>query len=343
MNIKLIYKLLDKRELSFEEYLHILENRNDISKELFKFSNKVTKEYFNNKIYVRGLIEFSNFCKNDCYYCGIRASNKNAKRYRLSKEEILKSVSLGTEIGFKTFVLQGGEDPYFSEDLFIDIIRSIKKINPDCAVTLSIGEKDYSTLKKLRENGADRFLLRHETINRDHYYYLHPREMSYDNRLECLDNLKKLKYQTGSGIMVGSPKQSLENIAEDLVYLKKLNPEMVGIGPFVSQKDSPFSNYENGDVDLTIFLIGILRLMFPRANIPATTSLQTLDSSGRERAIKAGANVFMPNLTPEKHREDYALYDNKACFKMEAAENLNDLKRLIADIGYELVMSRGDY
>lgn len=339
----LVEKLLNNHILEFEEFLELLHNQKKYVDELLYASENLTNKYFNKKIFVRGLIEFSNVCKNDCYYCGIRASNDSVSRYRLSKEEILDSVRFGTDIGFNTFVLQGGEDLFLSDEFFVDVIREIKRINPNTAITLSLGEKSYESLKAFKKAGADRFLLRQETINKEHYYKLHPNKMNYENRIECLRNLKSLGYQTGTGIMVGSPYQTMENIVEDLIFMSELKPEMIGIGPYISQKDTPFKDMDNGSVELTIYLIAILRLMFPKSNIPATTSLVTLDENGRNRAIKAGANVFMPNLTPSNHRNEYALYDNKAAFKVEAAENLEELKKIMSSIGYEVVMSRGDY
>lgn len=336
-------KLLKTRKLTKKEFEFIIENRNLIIDDVYLSSKAIMKKFFNNQIYVRGLIEISNYCKNDCLYCGIRASNESVKRYRLSKKEILESVKLGTDIGFKTFVLQGGEDPLFKDEELIEVIKEIKNINPEAAITLSVGEKEYNILKTFKEVGADRFLLRHETKNEQHYYKLHPKNMSQKHRLGTLTNLKELGFQTGSGIMVGSPGQTISNIAEDLVYLRELNPEMIGIGPFMPATGTPFENEHEGSAELTVFLLCILRIMFPTANIPATTSLATLSQEWRDNAIKYAANVYMPNLTPNYRRKDYALYDDKVCFKIEAAENLEELKRMFGKLGYFVVMNRGDY
>lgn len=343
-DIYLIFdKLLKTRNLKLEEFELLIENRDMILDEVYLSARAITKRFFNKQIYVRGLIEISNCCKNDCYYCGIRASNRDVNRYRLSREEILESVKLGTEIGFKTFVLQGGEDNGFKDEELMEIIREIKKINPETAITLSVGEKEFDVLEKYKLAGADRFLLRHETKNQEHYYKLHPKSMSQEHRLQALSNLKKLGFQTGSGIMVGSPGQTVSNIAEDLVYLSELNPEMVGIGPFIPAKGTPFENEESGSAELTVFLLCILRIMFPKANIPATTSLATLSKEWRDKAIEFAANVYMPNMTPTYRRKDYALYKDKACFKIEAAENLEELKSMFGKLGYCVVMNRGDF
>ncbi|MDY6038219.1 MAG: [FeFe] hydrogenase H-cluster radical SAM maturase HydE [Eubacterium sp.] len=342
-SMKLLQKLLSERSLEKAEFAYLIENRTIIEEELFRKSKAINLQSFQRKIFVRGLIEISSYCRNDCYYCGIRRSNRKAKRYRLSNEEILSRVKLGTEIGFMSFVLQGGEDAGFTEEALIEAIKGIKKINPKAALTLSVGEKSFDTLKAYKEAGADRFLLRHETRNREHYYKLHPKEMSQDFRLQTLKNLKALGYQTGSGIMVGSPGQTAEHIAEDLLFLRELNPEMIGIGPFVPAKGTPFENEANGSAELTVFILGILRIMFPHANLPATTSLATLSKPARDKAIDVAANVYMPNLTPNYRRREYNLYDDKACFEMEAAENLDDLKKIMKNIGYRVVMDRGDY
>ena len=336
-------KLLKYRKLSKREFEVLIENRDLIREKTYSTSKAILNEIFHNKVYVRGLIEISNYCKNDCLYCGIRASNSNVNRYRLSKDEILESVKLGTQIGFKSFVLQGGEDPLFTDEELMDIVKEIKKINPKAAITLSVGEKEYDVLKRFKEIGVDRYLLRHETKNEQHYYKLHPKKMSQKHRLDTLTYLKELGYQTGSGIMVGSPGQSLSNIAEDLLYLVELNPEMIGIGPFMPAEGTPYENEIQGSGELTVFLLCVLRIMFPTANIPATTSLATLSKYWRDMAIMYAANVYMPNLTPDYRRKDYALYKDKACFKVEAGENLDELKRMFKELGYIIVMDRGDY
>lgn len=293
--------------------------------------------HYGRHVFIRGLIEFTNYCRNGCFYCGINASCKNTKRYRLTKEEILKCCSNGYELGFRTFVLQGGEDLYFTDDIIVDIISSIKNDFPDCAITLSIGERDYASYEKLKKAGADRYLLRHETADEKHYKLLHPSGMSLSNRKRCLYDLKELGYQVGAGFMVGSPKQTSDNIASDLEFLSELNPHMIGIGPFIPHHDTRFANEKQGSVELTLHLLTILRIMFPKVLLPATTALGTAQHDGRERGILAGANVVMPNLSPEKHRQDYSLYNNKICTGDEAAECIENLRVKFKNIGYEIV------
>ena len=339
----LIDKLRREKELTFEEYLFLIKNRDSCSEYLFKNSTQVRREIYGNDIYIRGLIEFTNFCKNDCLYCGIRRSNKNAERYRLTKEEILLSADEGYNLGFRTFVLQGGEDNYYTDDKIEDIIKSVKYKYPDCAITLSIGEKSYESYKKFKLAGADRYLLRHETCNKYHYEKLHPKEMSFENRINCLKNLKKLGYQVGAGFMVGSPYQTEENLAEELIFLKNLKPHMVGIGPFISHKDTPFKNKQSGKLDLTLFMLGLIRLTLPNVLLPATTALGTIDPEGREKGIKAGANVVMPNLSPVNVRKKYMLYDNKICTGDESAQCIKCLEGRIKTTGCNIVIARGDY
>lgn len=292
---------------------------------------------------MRGLIEFTNYCKNDCYYCGIRRSNKNAARYRLTQEEILECCRAGYGLGFRTFVLQGGEDYFYSDDDIATIVRAIKTQHPDCAVTLSIGERSSETYALWKQAGADRYLLRHETADCAHYAKLHPAELSVQNRQNCLYTLKELGYQAGAGFMVGSPYQTAENLADDLMFLQKLRPQMIGIGPFIPHHDTPFKNESAGSVELTLVLLAVLRLLFPHVLLPATTALGTLAPGGRLLGIKAGANVIMPNLSPQNVRGKYLLYDNKLHTGAEAAEALNELQREVASIGYRIVSARGDY
>ena len=339
----IIQKLCDTGDLTRDEIITILENRNsEIQSELAKRASETAQEHNGNKVYVRGLIEFTNYCRNDCYYCGIRCGNKNAERYRLSKEEIVECASYGYGLGFRTIVLQGGEDMFYTDDMMVDIIKSIKKEHPDCAVTLSIGEKSYESYKAFFDAGADRYLLRHETADFDHYRKLHPENLSAENRQQCLYNLKKIGFQTGAGFMVGSPYQTVDNIADDLLFLKKLDPEMIGIGPFIPHKDTVFADEKAGDLNLTLFLLSVIRLMLPTVLLPATTALGTINPRGRELGILAGANVVMPNLSPVGVRKKYALYDNKICTGEEAAECMNCLKNRISSIGYEIVTDRGD-
>ena len=339
----IINKLTKTGSLTRDEIIPLLENLTpEIRQTLAERASSVAREHYGNKVFVRGLIEFTNYCKNDCYYCGIRCGNKNAERYRLSKEEIVGCASYGYDLGFRTIVLQGGEDSYYKDELMADIIRAIKEAHPDCAVTLSIGEKSYESYKAFFDAGADRYLLRHETADFDHYAKLHPANLSAENRQQCLYNLKKIGFQTGAGFMVGSPYQTYENIADDLLFLKKLDPEMVGIGPFIPHKDTVFADFKAGGLELTLALLSIIRLMLPTVLLPATTALGTIAPNGRELGILAGANVVMPNLSPVGVRKKYALYDNKICTGEEAAECMNCLKNRISNIGYEIVTDRGD-
>ncbi|ACL77479.1 [FeFe] hydrogenase H-cluster radical SAM maturase HydE [Ruminiclostridium cellulolyticum] len=341
---ELIDKLYETQVLERKELVHLLNNFSaDISDYLFEKSRLVAKNNFGNSIYTRGLIEFTNFCKNDCYYCGISKSNKNADRYRLSMEEILSCCETGYELGFRTFVLQGGDDGYYSVDKVVEIIKKIKSAYPDCAITLSIGEHSYESYKKFYEAGADRYLLRHETATDVHYKKLHPAELSLANRKQCLYNLKEIGFQVGTGFMIGSPFQTVENLADDLLFIKEFKPHMIGIGPFIPHKDTRFFNEKQGSLELTLLLIGILRLMHPKVLIPATTALGTIDPKGREKGILAGANVVMPNLSPVNVRNKYSLYDNKICTGEEAAECRFCLQNRMQKIGYELVIDRGDY
>ena len=340
---EIIHKLCDTGVLSRDEFITLLENRDqEIQACLAAKASAVAREHYGNKVFIRGLIEFTNYCRNDCYYCGIRCGNKNADRYRLSIDEITECASYGYDLGFRTIVLQGGEDAFYTDDMMVDIIKSIKKEHPDCAVTLSIGEKSYESYKAFYDAGADRYLLRHETADFGHYAKLHPKNLSPENRQQCLYNLKKIGFQTGAGFMVGSPYQTNENIADDLLFLKKLDPEMIGIGPFIPHKDTIFANEKAGDLDLTLFLLSVIRLMLPTVLLPATTALGTIDPRGREKGILAGANVIMPNLSPVGVRKKYALYDNKICTGEEAAECMNCLKNRVGSIGYEIVTDRGD-
>lgn len=306
-------------------------------------ADKVRRKYYGNRVFARGLIEISNICKNDCYYCGIRKSNKNISRYRLTESEIYSCCENGYNLGLRTFVLQGGEDLYFSDTVLCRIVSNIKEKYPDCAVTLSMGERSYQSYKNLRSAGADRYLLRHETADICHYGKLHPMDMSLENRKRCLYNLKSLGYQTGAGFMVGSPYQTVDNIVSDFQFMRELDPEMIGIGVFIPHHDTPFGNYPHGDIELNLKLLSIARLMFPKALIPATTALGTVSPDGRERGIKAGCNVVMPNLSPLRFRKSYELYDNKICTGEESAQCIECLKKRIESVGYMLDMGRGDY
>ena len=298
---------------------------------------------YGKKVFIRGLIEFTNYCKNDCIYCGIRRSNKKADRYRLTEAEILSCCAQGYELGFRTFVLQGGEDPYFTDDKICDLVQQIKSQYPDCAVTLSIGEKEKESYQAFFDAGADRYLLRHETADEAHYKMLHPAEMSWQHRMQCLWDLKEIGFQVGCGFMVGSPGQTVDTLYEDLQFIRKLQPHMVGIGPFIPQKDTPFGNEAAGTMEQTLRLLSILRLIHPHVLLPSTTALGTIHPLGREKGIQAGANVVMPNLSPTAVREKYKLYDNKICTGDEAAECRHCMARRMESVGYRVVVDRGDF
>ncbi len=316
---------------------------NEDEEELFSLARSTREHYYGKDVYVRGLIEFTNICKNNCYYCGIRKGNANVDRYRLTKEQIMECAREGYDLGFRTFVLQGGEDPWFTKERVADLIRSIKEEYPDCAITLSIGERKREEYSCWRKEGADRYLLRHETANEAHYQSLHPSDMSLANRKKCLYTLKELGYQVGAGFMVGSPGQTVEHLLMDLHFLKDLEPHMIGIGPFISHKDTPFWAQPDGSYRMTLRLLGILRLMFPRVLLPATTALGTIAPDGREQGLLAGANVLMPNLSPIGVRKKYELYDNKICTGDESAQCRDCLKKRVESIGYHIVTAKGDY
>ncbi len=337
-------KLIQNHELSKKEYIELLKGWENpkVSRKLTEEAVRLRKQYYGDKVYTRGLIEFTNYCKNDCYYCGIRRGNRHAQRYRLSREEILDCCENGYALGFRTFVLQGGEDPYYTDERMADIVRSIRRDYPDCAITLSIGEKSYESYKLFKEAGADRYLLRHETASEELYRRLHPEEMLLSHRKQCLYDLKALGYQVGAGFMVGSPGQKMEHLAEDLVFLKELQPQMVGIGPFIPHHETRFANETAGSVGLTLLLLSVIRILLPKVLLPATTALGTMDPLGREKGLAAGANVVMPNLSPVKNRKQYDLYDNKICTGEEAAECRDCLEQRVLSTGYRLVAERGD-
>ena len=340
--------LIDRLEqggaLTRDEFIRLIEGRSpDAAQYLFEKARAVRHAVYGRDVYMRGLIEFTNYCKNDCYYCGIRRSNREADRYRLTKAQILDCCAVGYELGFRTFVLQGGEDPYFTDERMADIIRAIKAGYPDCALTLSVGEKSRETYRLFREAGADRYLLRHETANAPHYAKLHPEGLTLQNRRRCLYDLKELGYQVGCGFMVGSPYQTAACIADDLLFLSEFKPHMVGIGPFIPHSQTPFAAEPPGTMELTLYLLAIIRLLLPGALLPATTALGTIHPQGREQGILAGANVVMPNLSPTDVRKKYMLYDNKICTGDEAAECRMCLQRRVESIGYTLAVSRGDH
>ena len=306
-------------------------------------ARKVREAYYGKDVYLRGLIEISNICRNNCYYCGIRSGNTNCERYRLSKEQILSCCDIGYELGFRTFVMQGGEDPFYTDELIVSIISDIKKKYPDCAVTLSLGEFEKESYQKFFDAGADRYLLRHETADKAHYEMLHPAGMSFEHRMKCLRDLKEIGYQVGTGMMVGSPYQTAEHLVKDLRFLKEFKPHMVGMGPFIPHHDTRYADCTAGTVEMTVRLLAIIRLLLPDVLLPATTALGTIDPVGREKGLLAGANVIMPNLSPADVRAKYLLYDNKKVAGDEAAEAVREMEKRIASVGYEAVVARGDH
>lgn len=341
--MSLIEEIRTRQNITKDQLVHLLTTEDEALLTRLKITARaVADSVYGNQIFIRGLIEFTNYCKNDCLYCGIRKSNSNAKRYRLSEEDILSCCETGYKLGFRTFVLQGGEDGFYTDEKLVHIISRIKELYPDCALTLSIGEKSRESYQAYYDAGADRYLLRHETANAAHYAKLHPASLSAANRQQCLWDLKDIGYQVGTGFMVGSPYQTAEHLAEDLLFIKKLNPHMIGIGPFIPHHDTPFADEKAGTLELTLFMLGLLRLMLPKVLLPATTALGTIHPKGRELGIQAGANVVMPNLSPVSVRKDYSLYDNKICTGDEAAECRFCLERRMQSIGYNIVTSRGD-
>lgn len=339
----LIDKLESTHSLLKEEYAALLAGRDEESAAyLAEKAVCVRKSIYGNRIFIRGLIEVSNICKNNCFYCGIRAGNANCDRYRLTKEQILSCAEEGYALGFRTYVLQGGEDGAFTDDFCEDVIRSLKEKHPDCAITLSLGERSYESYKRLYEAGADRYLLRHETADKAHYEKLHPAQMSYENRMQCLKDLKEIGYAVGCGFMVGSPYQTVDNLASDLKFIEEFQPHMVGIGPFIHHDDTPFAKEPDGTLEMTVYLLSILRLMLPHVLLPATTALGTIDPMGREKGILCGANVVMPNLSPADVRSKYTLYANKLNSGSESAQLVEELKARMEKIGYAVVVDRGD-
>ena len=339
----LLDKLIYTHSLTGEEYAELIRGRCDEAAErLAAEAVRIRQETYGNAVYIRGLIEVSNICKNDCYYCGIRASNATCSRYRLTREQILSCCRQGYALGFRTFVLQGGEDGAFTDDFLCDLLAAIKGEYPACAVTLSLGERCRESYQRLYDAGADRYLLRHETADSAHYGKLHPATLTLENRLRCLYDLRDIGFQVGCGFMVGSPYQTPETLAKDLKFIAEFQPDMCGIGPFIPHKDTPFRDRPAGDVALTCYLLSIIRILCPTVLLPATTALGTLQEDGRERGILCGANVVMPNLSPADTRDKYMLYNNKLNTGAESAEKLQELKDRIAAIGYEIVCDRGD-
>lgn len=339
----LIEKLENEHSLSVEEYEFLLENRTEESAALLREkADRVRREVYGTDVYIRGLIEISNFCKNDCLYCGIRKGNKTCERYRLTEAEILSCCEQGYKLGFRTFVMQGGEDAYFSDERMCRIIAEIKRRYPDCAVTLSLGEKSKESYQKLFDAGADRYLLRHETADKAHYEKLHPKELSFKNRMRCLYDLKEIGFQVGCGFMVGSPYQTSHHLAKDLKFVEEFQPDMCGIGPFVPHSATPFAFFSQGSAELTCYLLSVVRLIRPNILLPSTTALGTILPDGREKGILSGANVVMPNLSPEDVRSKYTLYNNKLSTGAESAQQKNGLAGKMEKIGYKIVTAKGD-
>ena len=339
----LIDRLSKEHTLSLAEYRQLIEG---YSKETADYAaslaEAVRKEIYGNAVYIRGLIEISNICKNNCLYCGIRGGNRDCERYRLTKEDILSCCEYGYEKGFRTFVMQGGEDLYYTDAVMCDIVRSIKALYPDCAVTLSLGERSKESYQALYNAGADRYLLRHETADKEHYEKLHPKELSFDERMRCLRDLKEIGYQVGCGFMVGSPYQKAEHLAKDLKFIEEFSPDMCGIGPFIPHNKTPFKDEPAGSFEMTLYLLSLLRLIKPNLLLPSTTALGTIHPYGREMGIKAGANVVMPNLSPQEKRKNYELYNNKLNTGAESAQGKDGLIERMKAIGYEIVTARGD-
>jgi len=339
----LIDTLERTHSLSIEEYKYLVENISDqAAAYVAEKAVALRKSVYGNSVFIRGLIEVGNVCRNDCYYCGIRKSNKNCERYRLTEDQILECCREGYPLGFRTFVMQGGEDGSFAADKVCNIVKKIKSEFPDCAVTLSLGEYSKEDYAAMFSAGADRYLLRHETANKEHYEKLHPAHMSIDNRMRCLYDLKQIGFQVGCGFMVGSPWQTSQTLAEDLKFIETFSPEMCGIGPYLPHKDTPFFDKPAGSVDMTVYLLSLIRIIKPTVLLPSTTALASIEKDGRERGILAGANVVMPNLSPFSERKKYALYDGKAFSGSESAQSLIELKERMAKIGYEVVVARGD-
>jgi len=338
----LLDKLYKENKLGRDEIVLLLRQLDEEHKEvLFNYARLTKERFYGKKVYMRGLIEFSSICRQNCLYCGLRAQNSKAGRYRLAKDEILECCSEGYRLGYRTFVLQSGEDPWYTVEKMVDIIRSVKEKFPDTALTLSIGERSREEYEAMYAAGADRYLLRHETVSRRLYEQLHP-GMSFDERQNCLKILKEIGYQVGAGFMVGLPGQTEEDLAEDLCFLKELNPHMIGIGPFIPHSETPLKDTKGGTVEDTRVMLAIARLLVPDSLMPATTAMGTLHKQGRELALQAGANVVMPNLSPVAVRAKYALYENKICTGDEAAHCRHCIEGRIQAAGYEADMSRGD-
>lgn len=338
----LVNKLCRDGTLTKPELISLIESGEKYRGELSEIAQKLRREYYGDDIYIRGLIEFTNYCKQNCFYCGIRKDNLSCRRYRLTPDDIMSCCEQGYELGFRTFVLQGGEDAYFNDDRICEIISAVKGKYPDCALTLSIGEKPKESYQRYFDCGADRYLLRHETASKEHYERLHPKAQRFENRIKCLRYLKEIGYQVGCGFMVGSPYQSAQNLAEDLLFIKELKPQMVGIGPFIHHSETPMKHFTDGTLEQTLLMLSIIRIMLPKVLLPATTALATIHPRGRELGILSGANVVMPNLSPVSVRKKYQLYDNKVCTGEESAECIRCLTKRVESVGCKIIVSRGD-
>ena len=339
----LIDRLAEAHRLEEPEYLALIEGRDgEAAAYLAEKAQAVRRAAYGDAVFIRGLIEVSNICKNDCYYCGIRKSNASCSRYRLSEAEIMDCCREGYRLGFRTFVLQGGEDGWFTDERLVPLIAAIKGEFSDCAVTLSLGERSEQSYRALRQAGADRYLLRHETATESHYAKLHPPALSWRTRMECLQALRRQGFQVGCGFMVGSPHQTEQMLAHELKFIEEFKPDMCGIGPFIPHRDTVFRDEPAGSVELTCYLLSCIRLIHPAVLLPATTALGSLEQDGRERGILAGANVVMPNLSPQSVRKKYMLYNNKLSDGDESAQAVESLRRRIESIGYRVVVARGD-
>ncbi len=344
INKLLIDKLNNEKTLTKQEWISLISTFTDKDREYAaKIARQIANRKFGKNIYLRGLVEISNICKNDCLYCGIRKSNSKVCRYRMTKDEILACCEDGYHAGFRTLVLQGGEDGFFTDEVLVDIVSQIRKRFPECAITLSLGERSFESYKRLFDAGANRYLLRHETATDEHYSLLHPENLSLKNRLACLENLKEIGFQTGCGMMIGSPGQTPEHLAEDMLFMKKFNPQMIGIGPFLPSKNTPFENEKSGALNDVLFFLSLCRIMLPNVLLPATTALGTIDKNGREKGIFAGANVIMPNISPTENRKNYSLYDNKIGTSDTAEESKAKVDKMLERIGYTAPAVRGDF
>jgi len=340
----LLGKLNREKQLTIDEWQVLIAQRDaELMEKAQKLAQGITIENFGKNVFFRGIVEFSNICKNDCFYCGIRRSNQNVSRYRLTKEEILECCREGHDLGFRTFVLQGGEDSYFTDEVLCDLVHTIREEFGDCAITLSVGERSKESYQKLYQAGANRYLLRHETANQMHYGQLHPQEMSWERRMMCLNELKEIGFQTGCGCMVGAPYQTNRHLAEDMYYMCEFKPQMIGMGPFIPHKDTPFRDFVSGSSELTLYLLSLARIALPKVLLPATTALGTIDGDGRKLGILHGCNVIMPNLSPKSVRKKYMLYDNKAGVEYTTEQSLEEVRAQVESIGYRLISVRGDY